>query len=109
MMHLLLPMMHLHIFVPISPPLSSISIKRCLLIDTNDCIGVDGWHLNLAFFMDTTICWNYTTYSPWDHSCRIFDLDTNQWGTSPYVIVWAIHLINLISYRWGNFVYLMIT
>jgi hypothetical protein len=41
--------MHLHIFVPTSPPLSSISIKGVLLIDTKDCIGVDGWYLNLAF------------------------------------------------------------
>ena len=48
------PMMYFHIFVPTSPPLSSISIKGVLLIDTKDCIGVDGWHLNLAFFMDTT-------------------------------------------------------
>ena len=39
---LLLPMMHLHIFVPTSPPLSSISIEGVLLIDTKDCIGVDG-------------------------------------------------------------------
>ena len=44
-----------HIFVPTSLPLSSISIKGVLLIDTKDCIGVDGWHLNLAFFMDNTI------------------------------------------------------
>ena len=36
------PMMHLHIFVPTSPSLSSISIKGVLLIDTKDCIGVDG-------------------------------------------------------------------
>ena len=36
------PMMHFHIFVPISPPLSSISIKGVLLIDTKDYIGVDG-------------------------------------------------------------------
>ena len=51
---LLLPMMHLHIFVPTSPPLSLIFIKGVLLIDTKDCIGVDGWHSNLAFFMDNT-------------------------------------------------------
>ena len=43
------PMMHLHIFVPTSPPLSSISIKGVHLIDTKDCIGADGWYLNLAF------------------------------------------------------------
>jgi hypothetical protein len=29
--------------------LSSIFIKGVLLIDTKGCIGVDGWHLNLAF------------------------------------------------------------
>ena len=51
---LLLPMMYFHIFVPTSPPLSSISIKDVLLIDTKDSIGVDGWYLNLVFFMDTT-------------------------------------------------------
>ena len=72
----------------------------CFLINTKDCIGVDGWHLNLAFFMDT-ICWNDTTCSPWDHSCRIFDLDIDRWGTSSYVIAWVIHLINLSSCRWG--------
>ena len=38
----------------ISPPLSSISIKGELLIDAKGCIGVDGWHLNLAFFMHIT-------------------------------------------------------
>jgi hypothetical protein len=33
----------------------------------------NGWHLSLAFFMDTTTyCWNDTTCSPWDTSCRIF-------------------------------------
>jgi hypothetical protein len=36
------PMMHFHIFVPTSPPLSSIFIKGVLLIDTKACIGVDG-------------------------------------------------------------------
>ena len=36
------PMMYFHIFVSTSPPLSSISIKGVLLIDTNDCIGLDG-------------------------------------------------------------------
>ena len=38
----------------ICPPLSSISIKGVLLIDAKGCIGVDGWHLNLVFFMDIT-------------------------------------------------------
>ena len=105
---LLIPMMHLHIFVPTSPPLSSISIKGVLLIDTKDCIGVDGWHLNLHFYGHHRVLeWHH--YSPWDHSCRIFDFDTNWWGTSPYVIAWVIHLIILISCRWENFIHLMIT
>ena len=30
--------------------------KRCASLDTKGCIEVDGWHLNLAFFMDTTTC-----------------------------------------------------
>ena len=42
------------------------------------------------FYGQHHICWN-------DTSCRIFDLDTNWWGTSPYVIAWVIHLINLSS------------
>ena len=90
-------------------PLSLISIKDVLLIDTKDCTGVDGWYLNLAFFMDTTCMLEWHHHSPWDHSWRIFDLDTNWWGTSPYVIAWVIHLINLSSCMWGNFLHLMIT
>ena len=43
--------------------------KRCASFDTKDCIGVDGWHLNLAFFMDTSKYWNDTTCNT---SCRIF-------------------------------------
>ena len=54
-------MMHLYIFVPTSPPLSSISIKGVLLIDTKDCIGVDGWHLNLAFW------WTLPNMLEWHH------------------------------------------
>ena len=61
------------------------------------------------FYGHHHICWNDTTCSPWDTSCRIFDLDTNWWGTSPYVIAWVIHLINLSSCWWGNFLHLMIT
>ena len=38
----------------ISPPLSSIPIKGELLIDARYTFGVDGWGLNLAFFMDIT-------------------------------------------------------
>ena len=61
------------------------------------------------FYGHHYICWNDTTCSPWDTSCRIFDLDTNRWDTSPYVIAWVIHLINLSSCWWGNFLHLMIT
>jgi hypothetical protein len=88
---------YFHIFVSTSPSLSLISIKGVLLIDTKNCIGVDGWYLNLAFFVDTSKYWNDTTCSPWDTSCRIFDLDTNRWDTSPLVIAYVIHLINLSS------------
>jgi hypothetical protein len=45
------------------------------------------------------ICWNDTICST---SYGIFDLDTNWWGTSPYVIAWVIHLIILSSCMWGN-------
>ena len=54
------------------------------------------------FYGQHHICWN-------DTSCRIFDLDTNWWGTSPYVIAWVIHLINLSSCLFENLLYLMIT
>ena len=78
---LLLPMMYLHIFVPTSPPLSSISIKGVLLIEAKTCfLGrwlrlvsciFYGHHLNVGMtqLVDTT------------H--RIFDLDTNLQDTSP--------------------------
>ena len=51
--------------------------------------------------------WNDTACNPWDTSCRIFDLDTNWWGTSPYVN--ASFLISLSLCIWGNFFLLMIT
>ena len=38
----------------ISLPLSLISIKGMRPIDAKACIRVDGWHLNLVFFMDST-------------------------------------------------------
>jgi hypothetical protein len=44
-----------------SPPLSLISIKGVPHLRQRVALGIDGWHLNLAFFMDTTICWNDTT------------------------------------------------
>ena len=94
----------------ISPPLSSIFTKRCASLDTKGCIEVDGWHLNLAFLWTSLhmLEWHHLD-SSWDTTHRIFDLDTNRWGTSPYVIAWVIHLINLSSCWWGNFLYLMIT
>ena len=39
-----------HIFIPISPPLSSISIKGVHLLIQMVALGIDGWGLNLAFF-----------------------------------------------------------
>ena len=99
---LLLPTMHFHIFVSTSPPLSSISIKDVILIDTKDSIGVDGWYLNLVFFMDTTTYVGMTPLVALEiPHVGSFDLDTNWWDTSPYVIAWVIHLINLSSCRWG--------
>ena len=87
-------------------PLSSISIKGVLLIDAKDWIWVDGWHLNLHFYGHYHMLeWHHV--SPWDHPCRIFDLDTNRWGTSPYVIAWVIQLINLNSCIWRNLLHLM--
>jgi hypothetical protein len=38
---------------------------------------------SFIFYGHHHICWNDTTRSPWDTSCRIFDLDTNWWDTSP--------------------------
>ena len=39
-------------------PIKSLDInwKSVNLIVTKDCIGIDGWGLNLVFFMDITIC-----------------------------------------------------
>ena len=104
------PMMHFHIFVLTSPPLSSMSIKDVLLIDTKDCIGVDGWHLNLAFLWTSLhmLEWHHLD-SSWDTTHRIFDLDTNRWDTSPYVIAWVIHLLNLSSCSEGWILHLMTT
>jgi hypothetical protein len=58
--------------------------------------------LESLFFMDTTwlLEWHYL-YSSWDTTHRIFDLDTNWWDTSPYVIAWVIHLIDLSYCWWG--------
>jgi hypothetical protein len=89
---ILLPMMHLHIFVPSFPPLSLISIKGVLLIDAKDCTRGRWLTLESCIFYGhhhKYLEWH--SYRPWDHSCRIFDLDTNWWGTSPYVIAWVIH------------------
>jgi hypothetical protein len=73
-----------------------------LLIDVKASIGVDGWHLNLHFLWTQShmLEWHHL-YSLWDTTHRIFDLDTNWWDTSPYVIVWVIHLIDLSSFWWG--------
>jgi hypothetical protein len=81
----------------ISLLLSSIFIKGMLLIDAKAYIGVDDWHLNLHFWWTPP----HTLYSSWDTTHRIFDLHTNWWDTSSYVIAWVIHLINLNSCRWG--------
>ena len=101
---LLLPMMHLHIFVPTSPPLSSISIKRCA------SYWYKGWHWGRWLTFESCIFYGHHhmlewhhLHSSWDTLYRMFDLDTNRWDTSPYVIAWVIHLIILSSCMWGNF------
>ena len=83
--------------------------KRCVSLDTKGC-SRERWLIleSCIFYGHYHICWNDTTCSPWDTSCRIFDLDTNWWGTSPYVITWVIHLIILSSCMWGNLLHLMI-
>ena len=100
---------HDHIFVPTSPPLSSIFIKGMIpiksidtnwkgvnLIVTKDCIGIDGWGLNLAFFMDITMCWNDITWIALEIPLRIFDLDTIWWGT-PLCHSMGHSLVNLVG------------
>jgi hypothetical protein len=57
--------------------------------------------IDYIFYGHHHICWNDTTCSPWDTSNRTFDLDINRWDTSPYVIAWVIHLIDLSSCWWG--------
>jgi len=73
-------------------------------------IGVDGWCLNLAFFMDISKYWNDTTCMALEIS-HMGSLTLIRIGGAPppYVIAWVIHLINLSSYRWGNFLHLMTT
>jgi hypothetical protein len=86
----------------ISPPLSPISIKGVFFIDANASIRVDSWHLNLHFWWTSShlLEWHHL-YSLWDTTHKIFDLDTNWWDISPYVIAWVIHLIDLSSCWWG--------
>jgi hypothetical protein len=66
--------------------------------------------LNFAILMDTTTYVGMTPLValeiPYVGS---FDLDTNWWGTSPYVTAWVIHLIILSSCMWGNMLHLMVT
>ena len=66
--------------------------------------------LESCIFMDITwlLEWHHL-YSSWDTTYRIFDLDTNLWDTSPYVIAWVIHLLNLSSCSEGCILHLMIT
>jgi hypothetical protein len=61
--------------------------KRCA---SHWCKGLHWgrWlRLKSSFLMDTTTYVEMThLYSSWDTTHRIFDLDTNLWDTSPYVI-----------------------
>ena len=91
----------------ISPPLSLIFIKGVLLIDAKVCIWGRWLRLESCIFyghhliVGMTPLVDTTCKTSWDTTHRIFDLDTNWWETSPYVIAWVIHLINLSSCRWG--------
>jgi len=70
--------------------------KGVHLIVTKDCIW--GRWLRLEFFIfdgHHHMCWNDITWIL-EIPHRIFDLDTNRWGTSPYVIAWVIHLSILL-------------
>ena len=67
----------------ISPPLSSIFINGVLLIDTNDCIGVDGWYLNLAFLWTPLNVGMTPLVALVIPHVGSFDLDTNRWDISP--------------------------
>ena len=70
--------------------------KRCASLDTKG--GTRDIWLTLEsciFYGHHHICWNDTT-------CIALEIphigswtDTNRWGSSPYVIAWVIHLINL--------------
>ena len=81
----------------ISPPLSSIFIKGVLLIDAKVCIWGRWMMLESCIFLWTSLdYWNDTTcIASWDTTHRIFDLDTNWWDTSPYVIAWVIQFDKL--------------
>ena len=105
-------MSYLYFFVSISlkaficlynlSPFSSIFIKGVLIIDAKVFLWGRWLRLESCIFLWTSLeCWNDTTCSPWDTTHRIFDLNTNLWDTSPYVIAWVIHLINMSSCRWG--------
>ena len=81
-------------FVSISPPLSSISIKGMPLLIQRVALR-DRWlTLESSFFMYTTICWDDTTIALEITRVGSFDLDTNWWGASPYVIAWVIPFDN---------------
>ena len=110
---LFMSMSNLYFFVSIFPKafislynLSPFGInfhKRC---DSHWCKGLllGRWlRLVSCIFLWTPLdYWNDTTcIASWDTTHRIYDHDTNLWDTSPYVIVWVIHLINLSSYSWG--------
>ena len=58
--------------------------KSVNLIVTKDCIGIDGWGLNLVFFDGHHhMCWNDIIWIALKIPHRIFDLDTIWWGTPP--------------------------
>ena len=78
---LLLPMMHFISLFQLLPFVVNF-YKRCA------SYWYKGLHWGRWLTLESCIfyghhhkCWNDSTCSPWDHSCRIFDHDTNRWGT----------------------------
>jgi hypothetical protein len=71
--------------------------KGVHLIVTKDCIWGRWLRLEFCIFDGHHhMCWNDITWIALEIPHGIFDLDTNRWGTSPYVIAWVIHLSILL-------------
>jgi hypothetical protein len=65
------------------------------------CYWYKGWHWGRWLTLKSCIFYGHHLYSSLDTMVRSCDLDTNWWGTSPYVIAYVIHLIISSSCIWG--------